>query len=212
MAGSRGRGVYRNAMARPRRFDEQSLLDAAQELFWTRGYERTSIEDISAVSGVGNSSIYSAYSSKLGLFLAVFERYCEGRVRLVEDVVGSHVGSFEEAVGNYLVQIVRDCTSYEDRRGCLMLNSISELGARYPAVVVVAERAIAGMDEVLSRRVAQSVEAGEIELEADRIDALGAHIVVLSQGLIQLSRIGASEAKLQSIAQTSQRLSSLLAA
>lgn len=199
-------------MARPRRFDEEALLDAAQELFWVQGYDRTSIEDIAAASGVGNSSIYAAYTSKLGLFLTVFNRYCDGRVALVEQVVAAHVGSFEEAVGDYLVQIVRDCTSHEDRRGCLMLNSISELGGHHPEVVAVAERTIARMDAVLSRRVAESVESGEIALEPDRVEALGAHIVVLSQGLIQLSRIGASEAKLRSIARASQQLSSLLAA
>jgi AcrR family transcriptional regulator len=199
-------------MARPRRFDEEALLDAAQELFWVGGYDRTSIEDIAVASGVGNSSIYAAYTNKLGLFLAVFNRYCDGRVRLVEQVVAAHVGSFEEAVGDYLVQIVRDCTSHEDRRGCLMLNSISELGGHHPEVAAIAERTIARMDAVLTRRVEQSVESGEIALEPDRVEALGAHIVVLSQGLIQLSRIGASEARLRSIARASQQLSSLLAA
>lgn len=199
-------------MARPRRFDEQALLDSAQESFWVKGYDGASIDEIATASGVAGSSIYAAYGSKLGLFLAVFIRYCDGRVALVEKVVGAHSGSFEDAVGNYLTAIVGDCTSHADRRGCLMLNSIAELGARFPDVVVVADRSIARMEAVVSARVAESVDSGEIELAREQIEPLGAHIVLVSQGLIQLSRVGVPVERLNGIADTSRRLSALLAA
>ncbi|MFD1714447.1 TetR/AcrR family transcriptional regulator [Amnibacterium flavum] len=199
-------------MARPRRFDEQSLLDAAQEIFWAQGYDRTSIEDVSAASGVGNGSIYSAYGSKLGLFLAVFERYCEGRVSLVETVVSSHRGDFESAVANYLAEIVADCTAHADRRGCLMLNSLAELGSRFPDVVVIGRRSIGRMESILERRVAQGVAAGDIDLADAQIPALGNHIVLVSQGLISLSRVGVPVEQLRAIADTSTRMSALLRA
>ena len=105
-------------MARTRRFDEQLLLDCAQEAFWVKGYDRTSIEDVSVASGVGNGSIYAAYGSKLGLFLAVFGRYCAGRIELVDSVVTAHTGDFESMVASYLDEVVADCTSHDDRRGC----------------------------------------------------------------------------------------------
>ena len=66
-------------MARPRQYDEQVLLERAQDEFWVNGYDRTSIDDLAAATGVGNGSLYAAYGSKLGLFLAVFQRYCDGR-------------------------------------------------------------------------------------------------------------------------------------
>ena len=187
-------------MARTRRFDEQSLLDCAQEIFWVRGYDRTSIEEVSAASGVGNGSIYAAYGSKLGLFLAVFGRYCDGRVALVESVIRSHEGSFEEAVANYLDEIVADCTSHADRRGCLMVNSLTELATRFPDVLAIGTRAVSRMDEIVGARVASAVAAGELELAPDEIEPLGAQIVLVSQGLIQLSRTGATPERLRSIA------------
>lgn len=199
-------------MARPRRFDEQVLLDAAQEVFWVNGYDRTSIEDISAVSGVGNGSIYAAFGSKLGLFLAVFDRYCEGRVKLVESVVASHQGDFESAVANYLDEIVADCTSHADRRGCLMLNSLADLGSRFPDVVSIGRRSIAQMKSVMIARVTAGVESGELTLQRDQIDPLASHIVLVSQGLITLSRIGAPVEQLRAIASTSTRMSALLSA
>jgi AcrR family transcriptional regulator len=197
-------------MGRPRSFDEQHLLDVAEDLFWARGYERTSIELIAERSGVANGSLYGAYGSKLALFLKVFERYCELRVELVQDVVAGHTGSFEEAVINYLDAIVRDCTSEDERRGCLMLNSIGELAARFPDVVVIASRTIERMENVVAARVAQSVSTGEIDVPEDRINPLGAHVVMVSQGLIQLSRVGVPAARLRELAATSGRLSALL--
>lgn len=197
-------------MARIRRFNEETLFDCAQEAFWVNGYDQTSIEQISQASGVGNGSIYAAYGSKLSLFLAVFSRYCAGRVELVTGVVDSHVGSFEAAVAYYLDEIVADCTSHPDRRGCLMLNSLAELGNRFPEVVEVGARAVADMERVLSLRVVESVDAGELDIETEQIDPLGAHIVLVSQGLIQLSRFGVPVERLRSIAQTSSRMTALV--
>ena len=199
-------------MGRPRSFDEQHLLDVAEDLFWSRGYERTSIELIAERSGVANGSLYSAYRSKLGLFLKTFERYCDQRVELVENVIAGHTGSFEEAVVNYLDMVVRDCTSGEERRGCLMLNSIGELASRFPDVVTVASRTVERMENVVAARVTESVATGEIDVPADRVNPLGAHVVMVSQGLIQLSRIGVPAERLRVIAATSGRMSALLRA
>jgi len=199
-------------MGRPRSFDEPRLLDVAEDLFWSHGYERTSIEMIAEGSGVANGSVYSAYGSKLGLFLKVFERYCEQRVELVDRTIGEHTGTLEAAVIDYLDVIVKDCASASERRGCLMLNSIGELASRFPEVVAVASRSITRMEGIVAARVRRSVMAGEIDLPADRVDPLGAHIVLVSQGLIQLSRVGVPAERLASIAQTSGTLASLLRA
>ena len=173
------------------------------------GYDRTSIDDISAATGVGNGSIYGAYGSKLALFLVVFRRYCEQRVALVESVISAHSGTFESAVANYLDQIIADCGSHADHRGCLMLNSLSDLAMRFPEVVEVGRASMSEMERIVSARVRQAVEEGELDLEPHEADALGAHIVLVSQGLIQLDRIGVGDERLREIAATSSRLSAL---
>ena len=197
-------------MTRPRQFDEELLLESAQDRFWASGYDRTSIDDISRVSGVGNGSIYAAYGSKLALFLVVFRRYCAQRVALVESVIDAHDSGFESAVANYLEQIILDCGSYPDHRGCLMLNSLSDLALRFPEVVDVGRESMTAMERIVSARVHEAVEAGELRLSPEEADSLGAHIVLVSQGLIQMDRIGVSGDHLREIAATSTRMSSLL--
>jgi AcrR family transcriptional regulator len=199
-------------MPRPRSFDQQALLDAAQDLFWRNGYERTSIEDIATAAGVGNGSIYGAYKSKLGLFAAVFARYCDARVAVVDEIVASHDGTFEDAVENYLAEIVRDCTGHPDRRGCLMLNSIAELGSRFPEVLAIGDHANARMEEILAARIAESAGSGEILLAADGVRPLAAHILLVSQGIIHVSRTGASLARLEDVVAATRDLASRMRA
>ncbi|MFB4296554.1 TetR/AcrR family transcriptional regulator [Actinomadura sp. NTSP31] len=199
-------------MARPRRFDEAALLDAATELFWSKGFDDTSVEDVSAATGVGNGSIYAAYGSKQGLFLALFERYCEGRADFVRAAV-RRPGSAASAVSGYFEAVIADCAAQPGRRGCLMINSMAQLGTRMPEVVAITRRATERMESGVAARIRAAVtgsaaDAAEIDSEIDteidvEIDALAAHIVLVSQGLIQLSRLGVPTERLHAIARTS---------
>lgn len=62
-------------MAGVRKFDQDDVLDRAMAIFWTRGYEATSIEDLVAATGLNRGSLYATFANKRGLFLAVLERY-----------------------------------------------------------------------------------------------------------------------------------------
>ena len=56
-------------MARPKEFDIDVVLDRATELFWTKGYEETSMRDLEEGLGVGRQSLYSTFGDKRDLFL-----------------------------------------------------------------------------------------------------------------------------------------------
>ena len=62
-------------MARPRQFDEDEVLHAALHLFWEKGYEGTSLDDLMAAMKLTKSSLYKAFGSKEALFWRVVERY-----------------------------------------------------------------------------------------------------------------------------------------
>src|SRR5258707_15488421 len=70
-------------MARPRSFDEEEVLRAARDQFWTLGYAATSLDDLMAATGLGKGSLYGAFGSKRELFLRIVDEYC---ARGVEDV------------------------------------------------------------------------------------------------------------------------------
>ncbi|MEU2039686.1 TetR/AcrR family transcriptional regulator [Nocardia niwae] len=189
-------------MGRPRQFDESNLLDAATELFWSKGFDSTSVEDVSLATGVGNGSIYAAYGSKRGLFLAAFERYCERRARLVREAIGSAGGSARSAVRALYQAIIEDCAAQPDRRGCLMINSIAQLATRIPEVTTIGTRTTTDMERGVADRLRPAMhDAGACD-EAT-LSAVSANVVVVAQGLIQLSRLGFPPQRLQEIADVS---------
>ncbi|WP_194833237.1 TetR/AcrR family transcriptional regulator [Nocardia sp. XZ_19_369] len=190
-------------MGRPRQFDESGLLDAATELFWSQGFDETSVEDISRATGVGNGSVYAAYGNKQGLFLAAFERYCERRARFVREVVGSAPGSARAAVRALFRAIIDDCAAQPNRRGCLMINSIAQLSGRIPEVAAIGAKTTAAMEQGVAERLSPALRLGDGTVDEAALSAHSANIIVVAQGLIQLSRLGTPRARLGEIADVS---------
>lgn len=178
------------------------LRDASRELFWSNGYADTSIGDISAATKVGNGSIYAAYGSKFDLFFTVLESYCQSRIDIVSSAMT--VGdTAEQSVREFFDVIVSDCANQRGRRGCLMLNSIAEFGGKDERVIELCRTTTDAME----RRVADRLRAAVDENAADKraldgldIDVLASQIILVSQGLIQMSRLGTSSEKLAAIA------------
>ena len=63
-------------MARPRKFDEGAVVGAAREQFWDGGYAATSVDDLTAATGLGKGSLYGAFGDKHALFLRALDDYC----------------------------------------------------------------------------------------------------------------------------------------
>ena len=62
-------------MARPRKFAEGEVVTAARDEFWTRGYAATSVDDLTAATGLGKGSLYGAFGDKHGLYLRALDDY-----------------------------------------------------------------------------------------------------------------------------------------
>ncbi|MDQ0577171.1 TetR/AcrR family transcriptional regulator [Agromyces albus] len=184
-------------MARPRQFDDASLRAAAMEEFWSRGFEGASVGDIAAASGIGNGSLYAAYGSKLGLFLLVLEAYCRTRIDLVRSAMATE-GSAGAAIRALLDAIIDDCAAQPGRRGCLMLNSIAEFGERNTEVLELCQATTRDMEAEIERRLAAEVGTGTGDIGPAYV--LAAEILLVSQGLIQASRLHAPATELREIA------------
>ena len=65
-------------MARPRKFAEGDVVAAARDEFWTRGYAATSVDDLTAATGLGKGSLYGAFGDKHGLYLRALDDYIAG--------------------------------------------------------------------------------------------------------------------------------------
>src|SRR5271154_7365110 len=112
-------------MARPREFDEATVLDAAIQQFWLRGYEATSVRDLAEEMGIAGASLYNAFGDKRTLYRASLNRYLEQtfreRIRRLENTLPPH-----DAITTFLAEIIERSLGDRRRRGCMLVNSAVE--------------------------------------------------------------------------------------
>jgi TetR/AcrR family transcriptional regulator, transcriptional repressor for nem operon len=113
-------------MPRPREFDETSALNAAMECFWRRGYEATSLRDLTAAMGLTAPSIYTAFGDKQQLFGRALEQYLEHttreRLRRLQEELPP-----KEAIQRFFAEIVDHSINDRQCKGCFLVNSALEV-------------------------------------------------------------------------------------
>ena len=113
-------------MARPREFDEAAALEAAMECFWRRGYEATSLRDLTSSMGLTAPSLYNAFGGKQELFTRALERYLDrttrDRLRRLEQSLGP-----KAALHRFFAEIIEHSISDRQRKGCFLINSALEI-------------------------------------------------------------------------------------
>jgi TetR/AcrR family transcriptional repressor of nem operon len=111
---------------RPRSFDEEQVIDRAMELFWTRGYEATSVCDLTAELGVHPGSLYRTFGDKHALFLRALARYRDSQARALAPALLAG-GPVLPRIRAALVGFIELAAEQEKPRGCLAANTVGEL-------------------------------------------------------------------------------------
>ena len=117
--------AYIGAMARPRSFDPDEALDLARDVFWRKGFQGTSLDDITAATGLAKPSLYAAFGDKNALFLKVLDRYHERIVANAERILNEGP-SARDAIERWLTGFVPFCSGVRGSRGCLSINTAAD--------------------------------------------------------------------------------------
>ena len=113
-------------MPRPCEYDRETVVEQATDLFWQQGYGKTSIGDLVDATGLKPGSLYAAFGSKKGLFLAVIEHYNQefiAKIRALHDEPGAAI----DKIDDLLQQIVDEQAGGGNQRGCLTVNALLEM-------------------------------------------------------------------------------------
>ncbi|MCR8630432.1 TetR/AcrR family transcriptional regulator [Paenibacillus radicis (ex Xue et al. 2023)] len=113
-------------MVRLREFDEEKALDAAMQLFWEKGFEATSLSDLTSKMGIQRPSIYSAFGDKKELFEAALRKYTQFHAAYVRSSLQNHP-SVKEAFRAFFENIVAKEYDNSANRGCFCINTMVEL-------------------------------------------------------------------------------------
>lgn len=188
-------------MARPRSFDEDQVLRAVRDRFWSTGYAGTSVDDILRDTGLGKGSLYGAFGDKHQLFLRAFRDYCDGLVKAVGGrLEGPDEGALDRLSGQ-VREIAAATASDASLRGCLLANGTAELSGRDAEVQAIARRTFAGLADLFTACVAAAQRAGDIDPGADPA-RLAALLLAVVRGIEALGKGGSSPESLHAIADT----------
>lgn len=118
---------------RPREFELDDALDAAMNAFWLHGYESTSMADLVEATGVKKGSLYKAFGDKHALFVSSLERYMQKMEAELAPILMS-APTATVAVRRWIEFAQGTGSSDECPRGCMIVNTISELAPHDPIV------------------------------------------------------------------------------
>jgi len=189
---TRGRG-------RPRAFDRNAALAQATCLFWRKGYEATSIADLTEAMGIGSPSLYAAFGSKEGLYVEALRHYGENYDGLVWDGFRA-AATARDAVRAYLRDSAAALTGSlaDNPLGCMV--TLSAAGSEGPSVLGDLMRSARSVTlERLEARLRDAVATGELAATLD-IHALARFVQTVQSGMSILARDGASRAELEEVA------------
>jgi len=184
--------IARKPRGRPRSFDRDAALAAAMDVFWQKGFEATSISDLTEAMGINPPSLYSAFGDKERLFLEAIESYSKRRG---EKCPYSDEPTARGAIERLLTYMAQDLTESSHPRGCLMMMAAATAANTSAALQKVLTEKRMEAREHLRLRIKQGIEEGDVPAGTD-VGALADFYSTILTGMSQQARDGASRKSL----------------
>lgn len=180
-------------MGRPREFDESSAVNAAMRVFWEKGYEGASLDDLTEAMGINRSSLYSTFGDKEGLFRRVIEQYKSGPLSFLPAALAEP--SARRVVEALLRSSVRFLADPNHPRGCLSVQGAMACGTGNEEVQQqMVEWRSQGLLQ-LQRRMQRAKAEGDLSRDVDPKD-LARLVMILMNGLSVQAVNGATAAEM----------------
>ncbi len=191
-------------MPRTKAFDPDAALDRAVALFWARGYQAVSVQDLVDALGISRSSLYQTFGDKQALWLAALDRYRQ------QDEAGATLLREAEteplaALRRYFQAIVEGTASDTERRGCLLANAAVERGPSDAETAQRAQAALAGLQQTFERVLTRAQEKDELPAKHDAT-ALGRLLANTVYGLRATARLSPPREVLQDVVDQTLRV------
>ena len=181
-------------MGRPREFDIDEAIQMATELFWRKGYEGTSLSDLTGAMRITAPSFYFAFGNKEKLFRRVIKQYYESQIELLESALREP--TVRGVTERFLYGYADVLTGRAHAPGCLALNS-SLPCAEDDTLRAWLAKLRGELTVRLRKRFAQARGTHELPINADP-EALARYIAIVAWGLAVEAQSGAKRKELYS--------------
>ena len=190
---------------RPRAYDPEIALQRATESFWRAGYAATSLDDLSAATGMNRPSLYGAFGDKRELYLAALRRYWELSHVAMEEAL-----AYDRTLREVLRRLYRKALAgyfggKDGPRGCFAIGTATTEAVRDPKIRALLAEGFQMIDDAFAARIRFARDHGDLPK--------GAHPATLAMlasatlhTLAIRSRAGASRSTLEAMADATVHL------
>ena len=187
---------------RPRAFCVDRALDRALQVFWQKGYEGTSLSDLTEAMGINRPSLYAAYGNKEALFRKALDRYGENGAAFIRHTLEQPTS---RAVVEHLLFTAAESADCLDKpRGCLTVRCALSSGEEAESVRLELAKCRTRVESLLLARLERAKTEGDLPPAADPAD-LARFVMTVHQGMSVQATGGATGEQLRRVAETALR-------
>lgn len=166
-------------------------------MFWSKGYDGTSLDDLCDATGLGRSSLYAAFGDKHALLLRSLDRYHHFGIARIAAALARRV-PIRRAIGDFIADHIDQIIAGPGRRGCFMGNCAAELARHDKAATERVRTSMIKVEELFRDALRKAQRRGEIATNSD-VKAMARFLVAGIQGLRLVGKANPDRALLEDI-------------
>jgi len=187
-------------VARPKEFDPDKAIEKAMQVFWHKGYEATSMEDLLTAMDLNRGSLYDTFGDKRQLFLKVIDRYCTGFVG-EKFALLNQPGLALPTLRRFIHTMIEGALADPQRRGCLIANTVMELAPHEKGIAGKVNQALKVGEGAFYDLLTRAKKQGELKADKDP-RAIARFLTTMMQGTIVMIKAGASSEQITQATET----------
>jgi TetR/AcrR family transcriptional repressor of nem operon len=176
-------------MSRPKEFNPDDAIEKAMQVFWYKGYEATSMEDLLTAMDLSRGSLYDTFGDKRQLFLKVVDRYCttfaSSKFSLLDQP-----GPALPTLRRFICDLIEGGLADPQRRGCLISNTVMELSPHEKEIAGRLRQALKMAEDAFLKVLTRAQKQGELHMGQDP-RTLAQFLVTMMQGAVVMIKAGA---------------------
>ncbi|NUU76615.1 TetR/AcrR family transcriptional regulator [Paenibacillus xylanilyticus] len=175
-------------MVRQREFDTDKALDAAMHMFWDKGFEATSLTDLTTSMGIQRPSLYAAFGDKKALFETVLRRYTTLHAAQIRSRL-QRESSVKQAFHALFEHIGAEGDVTDPRHGCFCINTMVELAPHDSKFAVLTREHQMYLAVIFQETIERGQRSGELSGNLNA-SAVAKSLVISMIGLTVLMKSG----------------------
>lgn len=146
-------------------FDREQVLRSAMDEFMSKGFNKTSMQDLKRVTGLHPGSIYCAFENKRGLLIAALEQYTKQRVSEFNAIFAAHP-TILAGLEQYMAMVVDECER-DEIKDCLLQKALNELSCQDEEVETLIRATVGTWKQGMLAQLQEAQQRGEINPDSD---------------------------------------------